>query len=141
MNGRYRVAGALLGAIVAGLTAVPANSQSGIAGPMPGIVIVDPAAGAPSSRGRAIARQLAGAGYATVVVASNPVTAAASLRRQPNVRSDDIGIIGYGPARPRCSRRSPNATISTSRSHPSSVQPWPSIPIAHARTAIGSGIR
>jgi dienelactone hydrolase len=93
---RHSVVGALLGAIVAALIAVPAKSQSSIAATMPGIVIVDPAAGAASSPGRAMARQLAGAGYATVVVASDPLAAAASLRQQPNVRSDDIGIIGYG---------------------------------------------
>jgi dienelactone hydrolase len=86
---------ALLGALVAGIAVAPASSQLG-AGPMPGIVIVDPAAGAASSRASAMASQLAAAGYATVVVKSDPLAAAASLRRQPNVRGDDIGIIGYG---------------------------------------------
>jgi dienelactone hydrolase len=82
-------------ALVVGFTVAPANGQIG-AGPMPGIVIVDPAAGPASSRSRAMASQLAGAGYATAVVKGDPLAAAAVLRKQPNVRSDDIGIIGYG---------------------------------------------
>ena len=42
------------------------------------------------------AGQLAHAGYATLLVTSDPVGAAATLRQRPGVRADDIALIGYG---------------------------------------------
>jgi dienelactone hydrolase len=43
-----------------------------------------------------MARQLVQAGYATLTVTRDPLAAAAILRRQRAVRSDDVGIVGYG---------------------------------------------
>ncbi len=58
-----------------------------------GVVILDPDA---SPQGRAMQAQLAHAGYATLLVTSDPVGAAATLRQRPGVRADDIALIGYG---------------------------------------------
>ncbi|HTV92020.1 MAG TPA: prolyl oligopeptidase family serine peptidase [Verrucomicrobiae bacterium] len=60
---------------------------------VPGVVILDPAVTAQS---RIMAQRLTRAGYATLVVRSDPVAAASTLRRRPGVRADDIAIIGYG---------------------------------------------
>jgi dienelactone hydrolase len=64
-----------------------------LAAGVPGVVILDSAS---SSQSRAMAAQLVRAGYATLTVTSDPFAAAASLRRRPGVRADDISIVGYG---------------------------------------------
>lgn len=60
---------------------------------VPGVVILDPAS---SSQSRAMERQLARAGYATLIAAGDPLAAAATLRRRFGVRVDDIAIVGFG---------------------------------------------
>jgi dienelactone hydrolase len=64
-----------------------------LAAGVPGVVILDPAS---SSQSRVMAQRLARAGYATINVTSDPLAAAASLRRRSGVRADDIAIVGYG---------------------------------------------
>lgn len=60
---------------------------------VPGVVILDPAS---SSQSRAMERQLVRAGYATLRASSDPLAAAASLRRRSGVSADDLSIVGYG---------------------------------------------
>jgi dienelactone hydrolase len=101
-----RIAGRPLITVIVILVAAiaPARGQGGVgeiaipsrAQHVPAVVIVDPDAGSPSSRGRDLARRLVRAGYAELTVSRDPLSAAAVLRRQPGVRSDDVAIIGYG---------------------------------------------
>ena len=71
----------------------PANARN-----VPGVVILDPDAALPSSPGRAIAHQLARAGYATWITRGDPLGAAAVLRRHAMVEADNIAVVGYGEA-------------------------------------------
>lgn len=100
----FRIA---LRALVASLVAFAWLGGSGIAatttvgiearpGDEPGVVIVDPDARRHFSAGTALAMRLAKAHYVTLLVTHDPLSAAALLRRQPAVRSDDIAVVGYG---------------------------------------------
>jgi dienelactone hydrolase len=78
-------------------TTAAARSQSALsARGLPGVVIVDPDAGASWAPSRIIARQLERAGYATLIVTRDPLAAAAALKRRPSVRRDDVAVVGYG---------------------------------------------
>ena len=101
-----RIAGRSLMVVIAifAATIVPAQGQGGIgevaispgARGVPAVVIVDPDAGSPSSPSGDMTRRLVQSGYAVLAVRRDPLAAAALLRRQPAVRSDDVAIIGYG---------------------------------------------
>jgi dienelactone hydrolase len=101
-----RISGCALIAVIVILVgaAAPARGQGGVgevaiapgARHVPAVVIVDPNSGVPSSGSHDLARRLVQAGYAALTVSRDPFTAAAVLRRQPAVRSDDVALVGYG---------------------------------------------
>ncbi|HMD02472.1 MAG TPA: dienelactone hydrolase family protein [Candidatus Baltobacteraceae bacterium] len=97
MRGRPLVAalvilfGILPAQTVRGEVVVPPGTRH-----VPGVVILDPDAGRAGSRGSDMARRLLQAGYATLVVTSDPLAAAALLKRQQAVRGDDVALVGYG---------------------------------------------